>query len=340
MKNIHQILNNLEEDKYLDNEMPLSQDEKERILYSTIDKINQSINSEKKYIKSKKFSYKKIITVILAATLMLSTLSFAADYFSFDARLTNFLSIDKNNHKLINNSGMNINKSVSSKGINIKATQVIGDKNCAYILFELTSDSKLNGEKEYFFKNIDYKIYSEKFGYTGCTGSFKNLDSDNFNDNTIEFLCCLEYEDINNKNLSFYFEDFGYYKDDDFVKLIDDTWNLKFKLDYKNTSKTYIINKNYKVDGKNIRVKTIEISPLSARIKINGKCQEFISKVTMKDGTIYKEDEFFINNSASYSTPGRNLFGKSESYTGFSKILNVNDIKSITINDKIEIELP
>lgn len=107
-----------------------------------------------------------------------------------------------------------------------------------------------------------------------------------------------------------------------------------------NTSKTYIINKNYKVDGKNIRVKTIEISPLSARIKINGKCQEFISKVTMKDGTIYKEDAFFINNSASYSTPGRNLFGKSEIYTGFSKILNVNDIKSITINDKIEIELP
>ena len=73
---------------------------------------------------------------------------------------------------------------------------------------------------------------------------------------------------------------------------------------------------------------------------MNGKYQEFVSKVTMKDGTIYEGDEFFINNSASYSTIGRDLFGRSESYTGFSKVLNVNDIKSITINDEVEIELP
>ena len=171
------------------------------------------------------------------------------------------------------------------------------------------------------------------------------LDLDNSDGNTAQFLCCMEYEDINNRDLKFVFEDFGYYKDgnykyEDFVKLVDGTWTLKFKLDYKNTSKTYVINKNYRVKGRNIRVKIIEISPLSARIKMNGRYQEFISKVTMKDGTVYEGDEFFINNSASYSTIERDLFGRSESYTGFSKVLNVNDIKSITINDEVEIELP
>lgn len=363
MKNIHQMLNNIDEDKYLDNEKPLLENEKERILSATMDKINNSIKSECMYDKSKlnkddlnskndnyksknkKFSRKKIIAIILAATLMISTLSFAADYFSFNARLTNLLSIDENSHDLVNKSGMNINKSVGNKGIKIKATQAIGDKNCAYILFEVTLDDKLSKENKYFFENVDYQVYSKKFGYTGCTGSFEMLDSDNSDDNTAHFLCCMEYEDINNRDLKFVFEDFGYYKDgnykyEDFVKLIDGTWTLKFKLDYKNTSKTYVINKNYKVKDRNIRVKTIEISPLSARIKMNGKYQEFVSKVTMKDGTIYEGDEFFINNSASYATIGRNLFGRSESYTGFSKVLNVNDIKSITINDEVEIELP
>lgn len=344
MKNIHQMLNNIDEDKYLDNEKPLLEDEKKRILSATMDKINQSIKSEDAHDKRKKFSRKKIIAVILAATLMISTLSFAADYFSFDVRLANLLSIDENSHDLVNKSGMNINKSVGSKGIKIKATQAIGDKNCVYILFEVTLDDKLSKENEYFFENVDYQVYSKKFGYTGCTGSFEMLDSDK-NNNTVQFLCCMEYEDINNRDLKFVFEDFGYYKDgnykyEDFVKLIDGTWTLKFKLDYKNTSKMYVINKNYRVEGRNIRVKTIEISPLSARIKINGKYQEFISKVTMKDGTVYEGDEFFINNSASYSTIGRDLFGRSESYTGFSKVLNVNDIKSITINDEVEIELP
>ena len=357
------MLNNIDEDKYLDNEKPLLENEKERILSATMDKINNSIKSECMYDKSKlnkddlnskndnyksknkKFSRKKIIAIILAATLMISTLSFAADYFSFNARLTNLLSIDENSHDLVNKSGMNINKSVGNKGIKIKATQAIGDKNCAYILFEVTLDDKLSKENKYFFENVDYQVYSKKFGYTGCTGSFEMLDSDNSDDNTAHFLCCMEYEDINNRDLKFVFEDFGYYKDgnykyEDFVKLIDGTWTLKFKLDYKNTSKTYVINKNYKVKDRNIRVKTIEISPLSARIKMNGKYQEFVSKVTMKDGTIYEGDEFFINNSASYSTIGRDLFGRSESYTGFSKVLNVNDIKSITINDEVEIELP
>lgn len=343
MKNIHQMLNNIDEDRYLDSEKPLLEDEKERILSATMDKINNSMKSEDTHYKVKKFSRKKIVAIILTATLMLSTLSFAADYFSFDVRLANLLSIDENSHDLVNNSGMNINKSVSSKGIKIKATQAIGDKNCAYILFEVTLDDKFSKGNKYFFENVDYEVYSKKFGYTGCTGTFEKLDSDNSDDNTVQFLCCMEYEDINNRDLKFVFEDFGYYKDgkyEDFVKLIDGTWTLKFKLDYKNTSKTYIINKNYRVKGRNIRVKTIEISPLSARIKINGKYQEFVSKVIMKDGTIYEGDEFFINNSASYSTIGRDLFGRSESYTGFSKVLNVNDIKSITINDEVEVELP
>lgn len=39
-------------------------------------------------------------------------------------------------------------------------------------------------------------------------------------------------------------------------------------------------------------------------------------------------------------TIGMDLFGGSESYASFSKILNPKDIKSITINDEIEVMMP
>ena len=127
---------------------------------------------------------------------------------------------------------------------------------------------------------------------------------------------------------------------EDFVSLIKGNWTLNFKLNCKDTSKTYIINKSYKVNNKKVRVKTVTLSPLSVRIKSNGKYNHFISKVTMKDGTEYSGDDFFISNTSSYSTIGRDLFGRSESYASFSKILNPKDIKSITINDEIEVMMP
>ena len=157
----------------------------------------------------------------------------------------------------------------------------------------------------------------------------------------------MEEEYINNSDIRLSFKDFGYYpynknKDEygDFVNLIKGSWTLKFKLNCKDTSKTYVINKSYKVDNRIIRVKTVTLSPLSVRIKSNGKYNQFISKVTMKDSTEYSGDDFFISNTSSYSTIGRDLFGHSQSYASFSKILNPKDIKSITINDEIEVMLP
>ena len=42
MKKIDKLLNNIDEDKYLDNEKPLSENEKEKIFNMTMDKIKNS----------------------------------------------------------------------------------------------------------------------------------------------------------------------------------------------------------------------------------------------------------------------------------------------------------
>ncbi|WP_455543573.1 DUF4179 domain-containing protein [Intestinibacter sp.] len=343
MKKIHEMLNNIDEDKYLDDEKILLNDEKDRIFNMTMDKIKNSSDDSKKY--SKRISSKKIITVILASVLMISTLSFAADYFSFDVRLQNLLSINDENYNLINNSGANLNKSVKSNGVAVTATQLIGDKNSLYVLLKVTTDKKFEQPVK-MFEEGTFEVKS-KNNYIPCTSSsFQHVSDDDNDTQTSTFLATIEQEDISKGDIRLTFENFGYLPYDSdkdeyesFVKLIDGKWTLELELNYKDTSNTYIINKTYNLKNSKVRVKTITISPLSVRIKSNGKYNKFISKVTMKDKTEYSGD-FFITNTSSYSTIGRDLFGRSESYASFSKVLNPKDIKSITINDEIEVVLP
>ena len=344
MKKIDKLLNNIDEDKYLDNEKPLSENEKEKIFNMTMDKIKNSSNQSKS--KGKIISLKKTVAIILASVLMISTLSFAADYFSFDTQLANLLNINKENEYLINGSGANIDKSVEFNGVKITATQVISDKNSLYIILKLkTKDEFSHSFKS--FNEFNFEVKSNGDYRPSSSATFKTIKSEDDDPHTSTLLITMEQEDINNSDIRLAFNDFGYSPYNkakgeygNFVTLIKGSWTLKFKLNCKDTSKTYAINKSYKVGNKTIRVKTVTLSPLSVRIKINGKYNHFISKVTMKDGTEYSGNDFFISNTSSYSTIGMDLFGRSESYASFSKILNPKDIKSITINDEIEVMMP
>ena len=344
MKKIDKLLNNIDEDKYLDNEKSFSENEKEKILNMTMDKIKNSSNQSKN--KGKVVSLKKTVAIILASVLMISTLSFAADYFSFDTQLVNLLNINKENEYLINGSGANIDKSVEFNGVKITATQVISDKNSLYIILKLkTKDEFSHSFKS--FNEFNFEVKSNGDYRPSSSATFKTIKSEDDDPHTSTLLITMEQEDINNSDIRLIFKDFGYSPYNkakgeygDFVTLIKGSWTLKFKLNCKDTSKTYVINKSYKVDNRRIRVKTVTLSPLSVRIKSNGKYNYFISKVTMKDSTEYSGDDFFISNTSSYSTIGRDLFGHSQSYASFSKILNPKDIKSITINDEIEVMLP
>lgn len=310
----------------------------------TMDKIKNSSNQSKN--KEKIISLKKTVAIILASVLMISTLSFAADYFSFDAQLANLLNINGENEHLINGSGENINKSVESKGLKITATQVISDKNSLYIILKLKTKDEFSHSLK-TFNEFDFEVKSNGSYRPSSSATFESIKSEDDDPNTSTILVTMEQEDINNSDIRLIFKDFGYapYNKDkgeygNFVSLIKGNWTLKFKLNCKDTSKTYIINKSYKINNTKVRVKTVTLSPLSVRIKSNGKYNHFISKVTMKDSTEYSGDDFFISNTSSYSTIGMDLFGRSESYASFSKILNPKDIKSITINDEIEVMMP
>ena len=76
----------------------------------------------------------------------------------------------------------------------------------------------------------------------------------------------MEQEDINNSDIRLIFKDFGYYpynkskgEYEDFVSLIKGNWTLNFKLNCKDTSKTYIINKSFKVNNKKVHFNTVNL---------------------------------------------------------------------------------
>ena len=169
MKKIDKLLNNIDEYQYLDNEKSLSENEKEKILNMTMDKIKNSSNQSKN--KGKVVSLKKTVAIILASVLMISTLSFAADYFSFDAQLANLLNINGENEHLINGSGANINKSVESKGLRITATQVISDKNSLYIILKLKTKDEFSHSLK-TFNDFNFEVKSN--------GDYRPSSSDRF----------------------------------------------------------------------------------------------------------------------------------------------------------------
>lgn len=61
MKKIDKLLNNIDEDQYLDNEKSLCENEKEKIFNMTMDKIKNSSNQSKS--KSKIISLKKTVAI-------------------------------------------------------------------------------------------------------------------------------------------------------------------------------------------------------------------------------------------------------------------------------------
>ena len=174
MKKIDKLLNNIDEDKYLDNEKSFSENEKEKILNMTMDKIKNSSNQSKS--KEKIISLKKTVAIILASVLMISTLSFASDYFSFDVQLANLLNINGENEHLINGSGENINKSVESKGLRITATQVISDKNSLYIILKLKTKDEFSHSLK-TFNDCNFEVKSNGDYRPSSSATFESIKS-------------------------------------------------------------------------------------------------------------------------------------------------------------------
>lgn len=321
MSKIHEIINKISNDDLLDNEKNLSNDEKQRILNITINKIPTK--------KSTVFSKKKLIIGILVATIMISTIAMAKEYISsnLDNDFLNLFGINKDDTRL-DSAGESVNKTVSNSGLDVTVRQTLGDEHTIHIILDVVAPNNV--------KIPQYAHFDESYINLAKKGSagwgFEYLDDD-FNDNKASYLISYNTEAklTNKNNISLSFKDFGYYSDDTdkFIPIIKGKWDLSWDLKYENLTKTIKFNHFVKENKYMSIITSIKVSPLSISANLIGMRYDdfYISKITMKNGAVYDANEF--NSSASSS------FLKGYTSVEFNKVIDVDNIKSITIGNEV-----
>lgn len=222
MSKIHEIINKSNNDDLLDNEKNLSYDEKQRILNMTLNKISTK--------KSNVVNKKKLVIVLLVATMMISTIAMAKEFISsdLDNDFLNLFGINKDDTRL-DSAGEYVNKTTSGNGIDVTVRQTLGYEHTIHIILDVVAPNNVKIPQYAHFN--DAYINLSKNGSAGWGVEY--LD-DNFNDNKASYLISYntEIKLTNKNNINLSFEDFGYYSDDndEFVPLIKGKWSLSWDL--------------------------------------------------------------------------------------------------------------
>lgn len=324
----------------------LSSGEKEKILNMALDRIKAENDEEYQTTatrKTKSGSKKRgILVAALAAVFVFTTTVLAAEIFEWDNRIASYLGINANNSSALAESGMNIDVSAEQNGVTIKAIQTLGDANNMYILFEVTSPEGTKIDPNSRFDMIYLRVEgANSLGY-GC----EFLPDESENDNKATMLFSMDANnDINDKTIDLSFENLGHYNAESGLIIPDfeGTWELKWKLDYKDCSQKYPVNQELTVNGKKVNVDTVEISPIAINVKVSGDyIKEYdavppdpaagelfqITAVKLKDGTVLNQED---SSGWGTSTHG-------DMYTinmKMKKLMDKEQIESITLNDTV-----
>ncbi len=228
----------------------------------------------------------------------------------------------------------------TKNGVSVTILQTLADKHGIYVLYEITApdDFAFNDDIRWYNQHlvVDYPDKDKKPGIGGSM-SYKVL-SQSGNKRTV-LLCRNGSGDIQNQMLKMKLSDMGYFESYDpleFNTLIECDFEITWEFNYENAGKT--IDVNYSViiaEGHNNKVMTIDISPLSLWIEIAGDdvIMAIQPVINFKDGSkmiidIEENENLYRSYTPLYG--GVNSFGMY-----FEDFINVDEVESITIGDKV-----
>jgi len=333
MNNIDDLITRIDEKEALDLEDSLSSENKAAILQNTLSKMN--VKPVRRGLR------KRFVLLVAAAILVLGVVTvYAAGAFGWDSRLSELLGINQSNKDLVDGSGLMINQYDIQNGVKIEMVSAIGDKYNVHVIGEITLPEGADMSKTYFFGSLSFPI--KELGSGGM--SIQLLDDDDPTDNVIPFIVDISREKgVRGKKCSVEIKDIVAVNDSSEEVVYPGTWNICWKLDYKDVSITYSPKAEVTIGGKNIMVNKVSVSPLSVTIMsdggvINRIVDDFflkanngkgasvsldIQEVVLSDGTRIKD--FSGGNSST------NPFSSSAGVT-FSKIIDPKEVKSIVVN--------
>lgn len=231
---------------------------------------------------------------------------------------------------------------VKDNGVTVTVKQTLTDKYGMYIFLEVETDKKsgikLDTDRFSFGPDLNRQIKGVE--YTSYNAGFMNLKKKSpyrmgyeiymVNDNGKE---C----DMRGKEISVHLKDLLQSNDAHAGKekvILKGEWNLKWKVKSNNKTIQIPVNQTVKKGKNTFDVKTVELSPLSGRVIYNrdgrDEKEDYLAVTyVMKDGTKYNDPEnedSWIDGAGSITEEGQ-LFG-------FSKVLDIDNLKSIMIQGK------
>lgn len=282
---------------------PMDEQEKERILKKAFEKIPPQ--GRKSFMTSRR---KKIGLLVLAAVFLMGFTVSAAEYFRLNGNLRSFLGIPRDYQKeelvsmtvdLKQTEERSWKTKTEYNGVTISASQTVSDGETMYVYFdielpdEMFAESDDNVSRITRFRENTYSIGTLKDIPLGEMVIQRNEnDSGHF-----YAIADMELDTFHpgDQELSMTFSNLGYIEADssgtNWIELLSGEWSLNWKLEYRDSSKSYLVKKELPIKEGTVEIQNVQLSPFS--IKLTGviKSKEpSIDSLIAIDGIILADD--------------------------------------------------
>lgn len=287
---------------------PLPPEQAARVLAQTLYKagLSPEVKGERTKMKKIRFGTVLLIGAMLAGSMAVC----AAAYFRMDDRLAEELGVGPAQTQEVSDgagndapaggsqpltvdafaqSGNDIQSSAVSEGWTLTVQQAVGDRNCAYLLLDLTAPvgTVLDADNYWLFCSPMFEDAS-----SGGLG-VNLLDDEDPSDNHLSFIVDMSFNmDMRSAAGTLYAsgltaihwsED---HQNDQTEPVTDASWEVPFWLDYQDEVVTLQLDQTVQSSLGEIRVGTVELSPLSVSLELSGPGAQYNRLDTVVDGVI------------------------------------------------------
>lgn len=256
----------------------LSPDEVKRILGRTLEKagIAAPEKGKGKAMKRSRFALCLLAGVVCAGAVVAS----AAAYFQLDSRMARTLGAESEGRQsLLRESGNAIQTSQESQGWTLTVNQAVGDRNCSYLLLDLTAPEGTALDADYYLMDDLLPVFERDAD--GGWG-WECLEDEDKTDNKISFLLNMSRSsDLRSakgilrakgvRAVRFGLEGSG---NDQVERLVEAQWEVPFQLDYRDQVTTCRPKQTVELEKGRIKgsvtVEKVELTPLSMAVTFSG----------------------------------------------------------------------
>lgn len=314
--------------------------------------------------EGKKVMKKRFPIVLAAVITVLGVTTAAASYvIQWNSKVAERFGADEQKQSELVSAGAlaQVDQTVTVNGLTVTALQTLGDKNGIYLLFDVKApEGIILSDESKFSPTVDVEGANN---HVSSVGGFIDQTDGTFspsgaaNERYYElWLINGKQKDLNGKSITVNFAELlapnGTVKPD---VVLSGPWKLSWNLSYLDNTQTFSINKTYDINGHDVVVNSVELSPLSMKINLSGNgLKQLIDHSDLDTAgcllspTLTLHDEKTFDLYGSYAPASEKHTDTTYTLTkSFGKILDVDQVDSLNLtfpgeeaNNTLTVTLP